>query len=180
MLAVASTPSDVLCDDGNATTDTCDEFGDCSFGTVTCDDSVPCTLDSCDETDGCTFVALDVNCDDGLICTVDFCDEITGCGTAPVTCDDGIDCTNDECVEGEDGGCEFTVDDTQCDDGDGCTDDFCDGTTGCETTPVSCDDGINCTVDTCEIGSCVNELLVCDDGMIVLRTPVMRHWNLCL
>ncbi len=138
-------PDTTPCDDGNACTlgDIC-LAGNCSGGSLTCDDANPCTNDSCTPKVGCVHDANASLCNDLSACT-DF----------------------DQCVDSV---CIGTAKVGGCDDANPCTDDSCDGGTGCIHLPNSatCSDGNACTLsDFCQNGQCasgVNECTCAQDA----------------
>jgi hypothetical protein len=99
----------------------------------------------------CTLETAAEDCDDGDACTDDACGPDDLCVNAPLL--DCLPCATDE----------------DCDDGEPCTDDACDAPGRCAVTPNSgnpCDDGDGCTgPDACDAGTCVGDLLTCDDGV---------------
>ncbi len=143
------TPSDALCDNGNACDgiETCDATLGCQSGTpLSCDNLQFCDgLETCDPVAGCQ-PGTPPSCDDGVACTVGSCDEIL-----------------DVCVQ--------TPMDTLCDNGQFCDgSETCDAILGCQAgTPVNCDDGVACTNDACdEVGNvCVSTPsdTLCDNGL---------------
>ena len=73
-----------------------------------------------------------------------------------------------EDCNGLDDNCDGSADEGTCDDEDLCTEDACDPAAGCQHLPltdVPCNDGDSCTFsDTCQAGSCLGDIIVCDDG----------------
>ncbi len=97
------------CSDSNVCTDdACDEEIDaCTHtkNTIVCDDGDACT-DSSQCSNGICLGSNPVNCDDNDLCTEDTCDPNIGCVNAPVICDDGDICTSDTC-DSNTGACTF-------------------------------------------------------------------------
>jgi len=188
------TLNEAPCDDGDVCTigDHC-HLGKCIYsGTLTCEDSNPCTDDGCNPLVGCAFTPNNAACDDGSVCTVDdmcggglcvsgpaldcqddnpctdsACDPAMGCLTINNSdvCDDGDECTvNEICAAGVCGGGQQV----NCNDGNVCTDDDCNPDEGCvyNNNGGDCSDGNVCTVDDkCSQGECkAGADLFCDDG----------------
>jgi hypothetical protein len=140
-------------------------------GTITCDDTNPCTDDYCDPKKGCAVTFNTRQCDDGNPCTLgDHCQQGTCAGGQGSKCDDKNPCTADTCDSAL--GCTHKgyplSAAVSCDDGDPCTvgdkcaaDVFTPGSlwqmTGCKPGAAKvCNDGNECTADSCVAGGCVN------------------------
>jgi alpha-tubulin suppressor-like RCC1 family protein len=138
-------PDTTACDDGNACSsgDIC-LAGNCSGGSVVCDDANPCTNDSCAPKIGCMHDANASLCNDNSACT-DF----------------------DQCVDGK---CLGKAKMAGCDDANPCTDDACEAASGCVhlANSATCSDGNACTLDdACQDGKCasgVNECTCAQDA----------------
>ncbi|HSP96093.1 MAG TPA: MopE-related protein [Candidatus Dormibacteraeota bacterium] len=131
-----------------------------------------CTLTAQCTSGAC--VTTPVNCDDGNPCSQDTCDEALGCQHADqpdgLSCSDGSVCTGEEiCLGGQ---CS-NAPNLDCDDGNDCTVDSCSEPNGCRNQPIpgcctsdaDCADVSACTYNEhCEAGSCISDVLACDDG----------------
>jgi hypothetical protein len=165
------------CTDNNACNgvewcDTSVQGGQCKPGTaVSCNDSIPCTLDECNPTSGqCSHTPFNAFCSDGNLCNgVETCSTTLGCqaGT-PLSCSDGKSCTIDSCIASI--GCFYQPNDAACQDSSTCNGaEACDPTagnanaaTGCVPSPgpLVCPDtdGIACTQEQCVEGAgCVSQ-----------------------
>jgi hypothetical protein len=142
------------------------------FGTGSCDDGDPCTVDTCAPT-GCTHVP--VVCSGGDAChEAGVCNQVTGqCMVVPkpngTTCDDGNACTSGDTCQA--GACTAGAPVT-CAPGDACHEaGTCDPATGqCSNAAArpdgtACNDGNACTQsDTCQAGTCTGAMPVVCGG----------------
>jgi hypothetical protein len=165
--AKAWTPSQGVCDDGNACTsgDACDDKGACIGVAKVCDDGNVCSADSCKD-GACVTTAADGACDDGDACTAnDACNDGACVGGGATACDDSDVCTIDACDPKT--GCLHDNQSDKCKDDNVCTVDSCDKTKGCVygANTLPCEDGSVCTKgDTCALGLCKGATVDVDDA----------------
>ncbi len=100
---------------------------------------------------------------------IDLCDGVETCfgnQCIPLPNSD-VECSGSELCDPSDGACKECFVDAHCDDANGCTVDACIDET-CVYDPVDCNDEDPCTVDSCSVasGSCVNEAIMCPDGLL--------------
>jgi hypothetical protein len=169
------TPTDAVCNDGQYCNgvETCDAINGCQAGpSVSCDDSVACTVDTCNEgTDSCNHTPSNPACSDGQFCNgAEVCHLTLGCQTGtPPNCNDSIACTTDTCNEAKDL-CVHKPLSGVCSDGLYCNgQEVCTVGVGCQSGAApNCNDGLACTADACneDTDSCANtpQNSVCSDG----------------
>ncbi len=137
------------------------------FGTTSCDDGNPCTIDDC-SAGGCTHTPVTCAAPDQCH-DAGTCDPATGTCSNPAkpdgsACDDGNACTHDDvCRSGACGGVHVV-----CAAADQCHDaGTCDPATGMCSSPArpdgsTCDDGDACTHDdACQSGACGGVHVIC-------------------
>ncbi len=151
-----STAGSVTCDDSNPCTmnDAC-VGGECRGEAYECEDGNPCTDNVCGGDGSCEYVNNTGPCTDNDACTVeDTCDAGACVPGEAANCDDENTCTADSCVP--ESGCqnEPAVDGTSCDDADMCSPTSECRAGACEAVGAStCEDNNICTVDSCNADS---------------------------